>query len=847
MPRKLEGSYIQSGSITTAQLDTAVSNQISGPKITSLVYPGDDTAANTVGGQTIYILGSNFAANASVYINGNVAPSISYISASNLQITTPSLSATTYPVYVINPETGATAIKIPGLLVSGDPSWVTAAGSLSGDQNADAAWSYTVSANSDSAVTYALAAGSSLPTGVSLAANGLISGTISSPPASLTTYNFTVDAIDAENQSASRAFSVTVTTGEGVLFANNVLLIHADATNNKNNHTFIDSSSNNVTITRNGNATQGTFSPFSQTGWSNSFDGTGDYLTLSSNTALSFSTGDFTLEFWVYFNSVSADSGFVGSTGTGGYDFLWRTSTGLNIGRVNTAFDNTFAWSPTVGKWYHVAYCRSGTSLRAFIDGTQIGTTATNSTAYNSATTVVIGGSSTSDRLLNGYISNLRMLKGTASYTANFTPPTAALTAISNTSLLTCQSNQFIDNSSNNFSITRSGDVSVQPFSPFAPTAAYSTTNVGGSVYLDGTGDSLSWSGSTIGTNPYTLEAWVYFNAIASDNYLLDKPSDYGNLAVRLRSSSVMLEAHNVNSPSFQVPTWVTKQWYHVAVVRNSSNQTTAWVNGVRSNTGVQTITNNYGISSTIGTNLNGYISGFNLNIGSALYDVNSSTISIPTSPPTSTSNTRLLLNYTNAGIFDQTAKNVIETVGDAKISTAQYKYGNSSMLFDGTGDYLKVISGGYPTLANFTKSGYAGTIEMWVYVTSMPSVRSHLVGFWASSSGWTIDFDPSGDLFFSSDGAGNTVTLSSKITTGSWMHLAFVNTGSIINIYKNGTNVGTRANYSPGTPSTNLLVGLRSDGAAGFIGYIDDLRITQGYARYTSNFTAPTAAFKDN
>jgi hypothetical protein len=624
-------------------------------------------------------------------------------------------------------------------------------------------------------------------------------------------------------------------------------LIHADATNNKNNHTFIDSSSNNVTITRNGNATQGTFSPFSQTGWSNSFDGTGDYLTLSSNTALSLSTGDFTLEFWVYFNSVSADSGFVGSTGTGGYDFLWRTSTGLNIGRVNTAFDNTFAWSPTVGKWYHVAYCRSGTSLRAFIDGTQIGTTATNSTAYNSATTVVIGGSSTSDRLLNGYISNLRMLKGTASYTANFTPPTAALTAISNTSLLTCQSNQFIDNSSNNFSITRSGDVSVQPFSPFAPTAAYSTTNVGGSVYLDGTGDSLSWSGSTIGTNPYTLEAWVYFNAIASDNYLLDKPSDYGNLAVRLRSSSVMLEAHNVNSPSFQVPTWVTKQWYHVAVVRNSSNQTTAWVNGVRSNTGVQTITNNYGISSTIGTNLNGYISGFNLNIGSALYDVNSSTISIPTSPPTSTSNTRLLLNYTNAGIFDQTAKNVIETVGDAKISTAQYKYGNSSMLFDGTGDYLKVISGGYPTLANFTKSGYAGTIEMWVYVTSMPSVRSHLVGFWASSSGWTIDFDPSGDLFFSSDGAGNTVTLSSKITTGSWMHLAFVNTGSIINIYKNGTNVGTRANYSPGTPSTNLLVGLRSDGAAGFIGYIDDLRITQGYARYTSNFTAPTAAFKDN
>jgi hypothetical protein len=168
-------------------------------------------------------------------------------------------------------------------------------------------------------------------------------------------------------------------------------------------------------------------------------------------------------------------------------------------------------------------------------------------------------------------------------------------------------------------------------------------------------------------------------------------------------------------------------------------------------------------------------------------------------------------------------------------------------MYFDGTGDALKVISGGYPTLANFTKSGYAGTIEMWVYLSSMPGNRSHLVGFWTNSSGWTIDVNSSGDLFFASDGQGDVVSLSSKITSGSWIHLAFVNTGSIINIYRNGTNVGTRANYSPGTPTANLHVGIRSDGSLGLIGYIDDLRITQGYARYTANFTAPTAAFKDN
>ena len=269
MAGKLSGSAIQAGTINITQLSTTVVNNIEaggGPKISGLIYPGDDTAANTVGGQTVYILGSEFASNSSVYINGNSVPSVTFISSSNLAITTPALSAATYPVYVINPEDGATAIRIPGLLVSGDPSWVTSAGSLSGAQDESSAWSYTVSATSDSSVTYALAGGSSLPTGISLAANGLISGTLSSPPGTETTYNFTIVATDGENQNASRAFSVTVSSGEGVLFANNVLLIHSDGTNNKNNHTFLDSSNNNLTITRNGNATQCSFSPFSRTG-----------------------------------------------------------------------------------------------------------------------------------------------------------------------------------------------------------------------------------------------------------------------------------------------------------------------------------------------------------------------------------------------------------------------------------------------------------------------------------------------------------------------------------------------------------------------------------------------------
>jgi hypothetical protein len=157
------------------------------------------------------------------------------------------------------------------------------------------------------------------------------------------------------------------------------------------------------------------------------FDGTGDYLSIPAKDSLSFGTGDFTVELWWYPTSVASDQAFLGSAANGAYDFCWRTSTGLNIGRINTAFDNTFSFTPTANQWYHIAYSRSGTSLRAFVNGTQVGTTATNSTAYNTVTATIVGGSTASDRLMTGYIDDLRITKGYARYTANFTAPTSAL------------------------------------------------------------------------------------------------------------------------------------------------------------------------------------------------------------------------------------------------------------------------------------------------------------------------------------------------------------------------------------------------------------------------------------
>lgn len=178
------------------------------PKITSIDYPGDDSAADPAGGQTVVINGANFSASSTVYINGNQAGVVSYINATALSFTTPAASAGVVSLYVVNAD-GGTAIAVPGLLYSGTPTWTTSAGSLGAPYEANS-FSVTLQATGDGNVTFHVSTGNTLPSGLTLAANGLLSGTIPATDPT-TTYTFYVDAIDAQNQETSRTFSVTYT------------------------------------------------------------------------------------------------------------------------------------------------------------------------------------------------------------------------------------------------------------------------------------------------------------------------------------------------------------------------------------------------------------------------------------------------------------------------------------------------------------------------------------------------------------------------------------------------------------------------------------------------------------
>jgi hypothetical protein len=188
---------------------------------------------------------------------------------------------------------------------------------------------------------------------------------------------------------------------------------------------------------------------------------------------------------------------------------------------------------------------------------------------------------------------------------------------------------------------------------------------------------------------------------------------------------------------------------------------------------------------------------------------------------------------------------NNLETVGNAQISTAQSKFGGASMLFDGTGDWL--------TAPN-SKGLYIGsgdfTIEGWLYLNALGSVRAIVSQFNSNGSGpgWTLYTKTTNVLEFYGGSGTVTVTGTAAIAATTWTHFAVVRSGSTITIYVNGTAGGTATNSSFSDDTSALVyVGGRADSASlALNGYIDDLRITKGYARYTANFTPQRSQWQD-
>jgi hypothetical protein len=194
-----------------------------------------------------------------------------------------------------------------------------------------------------------------------------------------------------------------------------------------------------------------------------------------------------------------------------------------------------------------------------------------------------------------------------------------------------------------------------------------------------------------------------------------------------------------------------------------------------------------------------------------------------------------------------------VTAVGDAQISTAQSKFGGASIAFDGNNDWLSIsnaalaLGSGDFTVECFvrwagdTNAGDAASSNLIDFRTAEPSNQFYLL---IRPSAGTA---PQAFQYFVNGAA--RITSTTIATLNTWRHVAVVKSLATTTMYVDGVSQGTWADSTDYT-STTAIIGGRFAAISGdqrsLNGYIDELRITKGVARYTANFTPPTAPFPD-
>ena len=633
--------------------------------------------------------------------------------------------------------------------------------------------------------------------------------------------------------------------------------------------TFIsDASTNGNVLTLNGDTRPSNFNPYTPGYYSNFFDGTGDYISVPDSTAFTMGAGDFTLEAWVYLTTSGVSRVIFGTCDAAGtqasmaYTLYVNASNNLlfGVGYSGTMYYSTNTATVPTNQWVHVAGVRNGANVYAYLNGVQ-STTNTNMGSLSitdSSQIVGIGRNGAyNGEYLTGYISSARIVKGTAVYTAAFTPPTAPLTAIAGTSLLTCQSNRLIDNSLNNFVVTKGGDTTVSGFTPFTPPTSVTVNNLY-STYFDGTGDYLAApvnAATQLGSNNFTIEFWLYVSTLPSVRnqvfYWNGNGSGYNALGIYITASNKIGINFSESGSSWRVEditgvgAVTAGTWQHVAVVRNGQN-IQIYQNGVAQGSAYTTTSagtslmttytmNHIGSYGTSSHPLTGSVSNFRLVNGTALY---TSTFTPSTTPLTAIANTSLLTCQNATLIDNSTNAFAITSAGDARpvaqspftqTTTAVNTTYLGSGYFDGTGDYLT----GPTSNAGLLMGTGDFTIEYWVYKTTSIAVAT-VVSFGGSGGNLRLFIDNATPTIWdgaTSLGAGNAINLNS------WNHIVAQRSGTTLRFYTNGISSATITNSSNFNAGT---LGIGGGDANVITGYIADVRIVKGRALYTANFAPP-------
>ena len=280
------------------------------------------------------------------------------------------------------------------------------------------------------------------------------------------------------------------------------------------------------------------------------------YLSIPASSSFEF-TGDFTVECWVNFKNLSAGvfQAFLGQyTGS----VPWILQMNGNQLRLAGTCGEVNSSTLSINTWYHIALVRSGTNVKIYVNGGNngsttiaIGTKIGDGTKIN---TIGAGDAAGNDRF-NGFISNVRFVKGTAVYTSNFTPPTSRLTAIAGTTLLlntTYDGKYLKDNSTNRATVTNydgasttTGLATSSPLNPFNFVSAGLIVNLDATNASSYPGTGTTWTNLGTGGTAYnaTLTNDPTYESGSTANLYFNKPTTgdlqkYGTININTGATS---------------------------------------------------------------------------------------------------------------------------------------------------------------------------------------------------------------------------------------------------------------------------------------------------------------------
>jgi hypothetical protein len=397
---------------------------------------------------------------------------------------------------------------------------------------------------------------------------------------------------------------------------------------------FKDASGTNKVITASGGA------QISQVNGSGYFDGNSDYLSLADSDDWNFSNGNFTIECWIRLNNIS-NTQYIFSHETNALNrwTLYYTSGGFAFTEVISGTPTVIVsatYSPTINTWYHIAVVRNGTDWRIYINGSSVGNSTLSRTLGDFGLLYIGAYWTNSSNYFDGYLDELRISKGIARWTSNFTPQTTRYEKDSYTKLLISfdgrdSSTSIYDDTGK--AITAYGTAQID-------TAQYKVDGqkFGNAGFFDGSGDYLTLTDSadyTFGSGDFTIDCWVKLNTLGSEQYFHQQYTDGNNrlewgfsnslglFCIFRSSGTVYVYIYQNNTTG-----WVAGKWHHVAFIR-SGNNWNLYLDGtsVASTTSSQSVNDfsTHIVGSYMGSSsyLNGWIDEFRVLKGRAKWTSN--------------------------------------------------------------------------------------------------------------------------------------------------------------------------------------------------------------------------------